>query len=219
MLAMHRYPASDFPLHHNGMDRDGQDHLLKPLTFLQWKVLQWLAKPWANVPGQENYYAFTIGDNGKIYTQAKLTVDAQRAFVEIAKRGWTRIDEYKNHWLNEAGKQAAKDIPQPTWNPPAPPALDDRDVQMLRELNRPNGWYTPLDCGGTNGSYHSGSLTKLARHGYAECTQRGEFASTKILSGASVVLPPSMFPRPRGSRCFRITQAGKDFLSKVDVAT
>ena len=77
--------------------------------------------------------------------------------------------------------------------------LAARDREILLELDAAyrnlkslglQGWCRPMDVGGVNGSDHSYRLTKLARLGFAEQQQRG----------------PQM---SRGSKCYRITEAGR----------
>ena len=80
------------------------------------------------------------------------------------------------------------------------PHLTARDGEVLSELNAAcknymdvtgNDWVRPLDCGGSNSSDHSYRLAKLARMGLAEQKQR--WGSVRM---------------PRGSKVYRITEAG-----------
>jgi len=78
--------------------------------------------------------------------------------------------------------------------------LVERDLEVLAELEAAcrnhakhdylSGWARPLDCGGSNGSDHSYRLTKLVKAGAAEQKQRMPWAG-------------------RGSKVYRITEAGK----------
>lgn len=82
--------------------------------------------------------------------------------------------------------------------------LNERDMEVLSELEAANrnhekhdylgGWARPLDCGGSNGSDHSYRLTKLVKVGAAEQKQRMPWAG-------------------RGSKVYRITEAGKTLLA------
>lgn len=61
--------------------------------------------------------------------------------------------------------------------------LTERDIETLRELefatrqfveqNYRDGWVMPMDCGGSNGSHHSYTLTKLAVRGLADRKKYG----------------------------------------------
>jgi hypothetical protein len=72
-------------------------------------------------------------------------------------------------------------------------ASDDAIKHDPREM-RSQGWVMPMDCGGFNGSHHSYTLSKLARHGYAE---RYKFGGK----------------REKGSCRYRINDAGRKFLA------
>ncbi len=83
------------------------------------------------------------------------------------------------------------------------PNLNDRDIDTLNELRAATdnhlevgyreGWCKPMDCGGSNGSHHSATLTKLVRHGLAESKGSGKHMT-------------------RGSKWYRITSAGRSYL-------
>lgn len=60
--------------------------------------------------------------------------------------------------------------------------LTDRDLETLdgfmqvsadRLKHGASEWMMPLDCGGSNGSHHSYTLSKLARRGYARMKKYG----------------------------------------------
>lgn len=80
--------------------------------------------------------------------------------------------------------------------------LTRRDLEALGELRtacdnwlrvHDREWVRPLDCGGYNGSDHSYRLNKLARAGLAEAKKRAGYT--------------------RGSKMYRITDAGRALLS------
>lgn len=83
-------------------------------------------------------------------------------------------------------------------------ALNERDMDILAELEAAcrnhakhdylGGWARPLDCGGSNSSDHSYRLSKLVKVGAAEAKQRMPWAG-------------------RGSKVYRITEAGRTLLS------
>lgn len=79
--------------------------------------------------------------------------------------------------------------------------LNDRDAEVLNELRAcmDTGltWARPLDCGGTDGSDHSYRLSRLAKKGLAESRARNSWAVN------------------RGSKEYRITEAGRQFLSFI----
>jgi len=184
----------------------------EPLTFIQWKFLRWMAEPYGHPPYDASSCQSFLLDRGHPYLGENMTLDARRAATTCIARGWVWVDAYGNHRLNDAGRAAAATIPEPAWSPPPPPRLRDRDFEVLGALesaNRtsryPRAWAASLDCGGMNGSYHSASLKKLARHGYAECRQRGSRDST---SAAAVISRPSLWKRGKGSLEYRITDAG-----------
>ena len=88
--------------------------------------------------------------------------------------------------------------------------LTQRDIETLKELRAASdnaleyprrninkqGWVQPMDCGGFNGSHHSYTLAKLAKHGVAE---RHKFGTK----------------RDKGSCLYRINQAGRSYLAKL----
>ncbi len=80
------------------------------------------------------------------------------------------------------------------------------DLDILNYYLNDN-WQTPQDMGGTNGSCHSGSLTKLVRHGYAECQDSKSYSD--ILTKDTIIREPRLTKRGKGSRKFRITEEGK----------
>ena len=66
----------------------------------------------------------------------------------------------------------------------------------------PVKWCTPLDIGGGNGSHHSGTLAALAKKGLVQFKQRG---GSEPLAGEN----GRKFFAGRGSKCYRITPAGR----------
>lgn len=90
-------------------------------------------------------------------------------------------------------------------------ALKDRDFETLAEIEQANishstighrrGWAKPMDFGGSNGSHHSATATKLARHGLVEV----ESPSVKH-AGRSKYW--------RAGKLYRITAAGVAALRK-----
>ncbi len=75
--------------------------------------------------------------------------------------------------------------------------LTERDFEVLRYLDacheakygHENGWATPMDIGGHDGSHHSTTLAKLERHGLVESKARGGWL--------------------RGSKKYRTTETGR----------
>lgn len=86
--------------------------------------------------------------------------------------------------------------------------LTRRDIETLRELeaattslmrnpmrkSHEEGWAMPMDCGGSNGSHHSYTLSKLAKRGLCD---RKKFGG----------------PREKGSCRYRINDAGRAYLA------
>jgi hypothetical protein len=194
----------------------------RPLTLLEWKMLQWLAKPYGSGTDDSSYPTFSLEDGEPRYFSNEgrdFTTEACRTVLTFMERGWTKQHpEYQYYRLNEAGRQAARELPRPDWKPPSPPALTDRDFQVLNELesvnrprysSHPRAWASPLDCGGSNGSHHSASLTKLVRHSLVEL--RGSGGRPNVI-GDAIVPEPRLSKRAKGSRAFRITDAGVEAL-------
>jgi len=82
--------------------------------------------------------------------------------------------------------------------------LTERDLEVLGELEAAcrnyqqvtgEDWVQPIDCGGTNSSHHSYTLSKLVRKGLAERRRRGGYS--------------------RGSWSYRINDAGRQRLQEV----
>lgn len=71
----------------------------------------------------------------------------------------------------------------------------------------PREWCTPLDIGGHNGSHHSGTLATLARRGLVQFKQRWHKDPEPGKNGVSGRR------LTRGSKCYRITPAGRSALS------
>jgi len=72
----------------------------------------------------------------------------------------------------------------------------------------PKTWATPLDLCASNGSHHSSSLAALAKKGLVQFKQRSDPRDP----------PPGENGgkrwRGRGSKCYRITDAGRTALSQ-----
>lgn len=184
-----------------------------PLSLLQWKMLRWLA---GGDAGQRSIFQ---RDGGDIFIfGADLRKEALRAAADLISRGWTTVDSHGNHRLNAAGMEAAVTLPEPAWRPPAPPALVERDIDVLDELRAccdsryaaPGRFHSPYACGGTNGSHHSASLAKLCRHELVEC----RVSYGKVVSGDASVPRPSLIKRAKGSKHYRITERGRDLLER-----
>lgn len=93
--------------------------------------------------------------------------------------------------------------------------LTERDLEVLSDLEAANRqlkpfgseWATPLHCGGSNGSDHSYRLSKLARLGFAQSKQRGGADPEDGTNGKRILAS-------RGSKCYRITDAGRAALAE-----
>jgi hypothetical protein len=81
----------------------------------------------------------------------------------------------------------------------------DRDMETLGEIigatdsryrNRGDG-VSPMEFGGSNGSHHGATATKLTRYGYVEHRQRGKDWGDVTTRDA------------RGSKVYRATEAGR----------
>jgi hypothetical protein len=179
---------------------------MKALTLLEWKLLQWMATPYGL--HNDSFCSFLIV-TGKARFCERLKVGARKAAMKLVALGYTsEPDRFGNIRLNEKGIEVARVAPKPAWRAPKPSAMAPRDwdvLNALRAANREIPWARPLDCEGSDGSFHSASLVKLTHHGYAECRQRG---GERILCRDEIVPMPRLFPTGRGSRCFRITPDG-----------
>ena len=193
--------------------------MAQKLSIIEWTLLQWMATP-VSSRYPHVYNSFVVSKtchldkrvSTKVYFgMCNFVAEAEKAAISFVERGWVTPDEFGNNRLNDAGFQAAKEIPKPEWKPPAQSAtLTKRDRSVLAELEYAclnHGWATPLDCGGRNRSHHSATLVKLVRCGYAECAKNG-----KILTSDTIIPEPSLRKRAKGSRLFRITAAGKAIL-------
>jgi len=176
------------------------------LSIIEWLLLQWLSKPFSpQHPNEHN--SFTIGvikhidgsTTTKIYfhTHADFVTEAAKAALRLKKRGWLQVDKFGNHRLNDAGFQAAREIPKPEWNPPpAPTELNPPEIAVLKELaGHDGGWVSSMWVGGSNGSHHAVTLTRLVRCGYAEA-RKGE----KILTKETIIPEPGLTKLAKGSR-------------------
>lgn len=86
--------------------------------------------------------------------------------------------------------------------------LTERDLETLAELvyaryestmkHYYEGGSAPLDFGGSNGSHHGKTATKLVKHGFVEHRKRGHEWGDVRTTGA------------RGSKVYRATEAGRD---------
>lgn len=76
--------------------------------------------------------------------------------------------------------------------------MNEQDVEVLREL-RDGEWLRPMDVGGSDGSHHSRTLSRLVGRGLAERQKRNTI--TNVLRNGR-----------RGSYVYRITDAGKQQL-------
>jgi hypothetical protein len=74
-----------------------------------------------------------------------------------------------------------------------------RDLASARRQNQNGGWMIPLDLGGGNGSPHSYRLRRMVKAGWVETRQR--------FSGDAADIDPP--PGARGSRIYRLTEAGQ----------
>ena len=193
----------------------------KPLTLLEWKVLRYMARPYA--PGAETsaYYpcALVTEKTVSLYPGRNFTSAAKRAVRAIFERGFLEADAFGNLRLTATARAFAGTVEKPAWTPPSPPALQERDWETLRGLEFANRslrtcgvdeWVAPLDCGGGDGTYHSASLAKLTHHGFAACRQIG---SDSALTGPAIVPEPHLFHRSKGSRVFLITESGRKALA------
>jgi hypothetical protein len=86
--------------------------------------------------------------------------------------------------------------------------LTERDLELLNELvgmrfeSRTKDYYeggvAPIDFGGSNGSHHGKTDTKLAAHGFVDQRMRGHPWGDLRTTGA------------RGSKVYRASEAGRD---------
>lgn len=190
----------------------------KPLSLLGWKVLQhFIRNPtWkfqCRASGLPDVDYWTAAANREL----KKLMDA--GYFEVVDERW------QNWAINDAGK-AAGGVERPGWTPPPAPALRESDLDLLAEVeggwHHPRSWVRPLDVGGCNGNDVSARLMVLARHGYVSVEQRGAMSDSPHLAGSNgevtgdaVCMEPMLVARGRGSRQYRITEAGLKKLGEL----
>lgn len=184
--------------------------LCPPLTYLQWKVLNQLL----HMKQEEQYRWFHITHRGRLSFCSETedcNTEASRAGKALTKTAYVKAytDQFRTHYrITELGRGAVL-AGAPEWAPPAPPPLreiEHRVLDNLVDLNltTPDGMWTPLAFGGSNGSGHSEAAYRLVLHGLAE--MRGY--DGKVVSGPAAYPKPRLFRRGKGSRRFRVTAAG-----------
>ena len=182
---------------------------VRAVTYEEWCLLRYFAglhgaRTTSTSRPQESVY-----EDGS--TSLGYTKTADRVAYKLAMEGVFLQRESERSpvfGISPAGLRAARG-PQPQRRVPKPPALNERDFEVLHELTR--SWETPMQFGARNGSHHSASAMKLVRHGYAETKQRGDWVA-RSECGPDAALP-SLFGRRRGSRVYRITDAGEKALT------
>lgn len=176
------------------------------MSLLDWKLLRHFSTP-RMAERQDTRPLVKCSESGEVHSMARYTADAKRAIKRLFGDGLLGVvgnPEYRNIGITAAGLALAETTPKPAWAPPPPPPFDDRCREVLAELaGAPPKWLTPMQVGGTDGSHHSATLTKLVRQGYAEC-----HTGRETLTVETIVPKPHLFPRGKGSRRFRITDAG-----------
>ena len=181
---------------------------------------------------EERHFSYEGGRFGGFHpsnSNESLVADAIKAAVKLI--GTPYVEEYYENdsyyspgekrrvelrWgpryrLTEAGRALALG-PEPEFRYPAPPVIGEAEVELLRNLaHQPEHYKTPYHCGGTNGSRTSVSLYKLVLNGYAEMLHH----SLTPVTGMAAYPKPRLFRRGKGSRRFRITQAGLKHLATL----
>lgn len=190
----------------------------RPLSLLGWKALQFFIrnptrKFQCHASGLPHVDYWTTAANREV----KKLMDA--GYFEVVDPQW------QNWAINEAGK-AAGAVERPVWTPPAPPPLRDSDFALLAEVEAgwhyPRSWVRPLDVGGSGNNDVSARLMVLARHGFVSVVQRGAMSDSPHLAGSNgevtgdaVCMEPMLISRGRGSRQYRITEAGLQKLAEL----
>lgn len=105
--------------------------------------------------------------------------------------------------------------------------LNSRQIDLLRWLEDPDGserdgWRTPMDLGGADGSFHSRTLNQLVRRGLAERKKlhaiycpNGTTYRRDAAGNVTDDNPPYPGCRCKGSCRYRRTPAGKEALRKA----
>lgn len=177
--------------------------------------------------GEKDYTVDLSGKKPRLGMR-EVTADSARALRVAAKDGLleeftvartrrnfrTGEDEPDGVWgpfhrVSEKGRAFAAG-PEPEITPVIP-ALGDKEWSILRSLAAINTdeWASPLWVGGGNGTHHSESMYRLTLHGYLEMRKYwGD-----VVTGAAAWPKPRIYPRGKGSRRFRITEAGKAALA------
>ena len=86
--------------------------------------------------------------------------------------------------------------------------MNERQRELLRWLDDEQ-WKTPMHVGGFSGSHHSNTLMSLVKLGYADTKKRHAIYCP---NGMLVNGRPYKGCRCKGSRRYRRTKAGRDFI-------
>jgi hypothetical protein len=165
--------------------------------------------------------AFEVRPSGEVYIctvyNDNITLAAKKTCHSLVRRGWAerKPGPYPLYELNAEGMEMARTLPEPEWTPP--PSLlkvpDEEDWQILCSLAHfkeheeriHEVGARPMDVGGHDGSDHSGRLFRLACLGLVELKFMVAWRS-----GPEVYPKPRLGKGGRGSRRFRITEAGME---------
>lgn len=187
-----------------------------PVGLLEWKMLRYLSGI-GSKDGEAR--TFDIPPSGRVRINTayddEITLAAKKTCLSLVRRGWAEMKPgpYPLYELNETGMEMARVLPEPEWSPP--PSLlkspDKEDWEILFTLAHfkehdehiHEVGARPMDVGGHDGSDHSGRLFRLACLGLVELKSLVAWRS-----GPEVYPKPRLGKGGRGSRRFRITEAG-----------
>jgi hypothetical protein len=178
------------------------------INVIEWQILRWLLDPIRSYTVSKEGRAYFLNTDGR-----RATREAERAAISLVKKHCVVPDKFGNHYLTPAGARLAAGE-APAAKPTPLPTLDKYERDFLRDMQRdekraPLKWYTPLMLGGSNSSEHSFTLRKLVLLGFVETKQRGR-ADATARTGRAAYPPPGLWRVARGSRAYRLTEAGRN---------
>ncbi len=184
-----------------------------------WRVLRFMSfpdrKPDAPVQERDIYFAGTRLHFNYHCWNNEVTVEAAKAARALLKTEYVEprpAGEGEDFYRLTAAGRAAAAGPAPIDPVPTPPPLHAESRSLLLSLAyNPEEWKKPRHLGGANGSHHSESLYRLVLHGLVEMRKN----LNEPVTGAAAVAIPRIHRRGKGSRMFRITAAGLEYLAKT----
>lgn len=205
---------------------------MKEPSLIEWKVLQLLLKGKTDSvaarrcdPQPSSLMLFP----DRPWLNDRVTARAINACMVMIKRGWLveREDEsgyYSHYILSGEGVHAAMS-PRPETGEVCLPDLNERDLQILREIvllmdcvedRVKTRGVTPRILGGIDGGDTSRRLGKLARRGLVRYRHSD---SSEWLTGDRARKEPSVLKRGKGSKRYLPTKEGIEYYRRLRGST